>query len=87
MPHTPEFDFQADVRMTYCACVVADVIGSQVTEGSERYLEQCRTWEGGYAAKAGNIEAQGQSGATLEREPDCAARHRICRTAVKQESA
>ena len=53
------FDFQADVRMTYCACVIADIIGSDTCEGSERILQECQTWEGGYAAKAGNIEAQG----------------------------
>lgn len=55
------FDFQADVRMTYCACVIADIIRSDVCMGSERFLHGCQTWEGGYAAKAGNIEAQGMS--------------------------
>lgn len=58
LPNPPLFDFQADVRMTYCAAVVADMI-NEALPGAERFLESCATWEGGYAAKPGMIEAQG----------------------------
>ena len=52
---TDGFDFQADTRMTYCASVIADIIGTKIDPG---LIDDCKTWEGGYAAKPG-MEAQG----------------------------
>ncbi|ORX34942.1 terpenoid cyclases/protein prenyltransferase alpha-alpha toroid [Kockovaella imperatae] len=57
-----EGDFQSDLRMTYCACAVSSIIsdfsGINV-DAARAMIRQCRTWEGGYAARPGIIEAQG----------------------------
>ncbi|RSH89479.1 hypothetical protein EHS25_002028 [Saitozyma podzolica] len=52
--------FQNDVRMSYCANVVADVIDAGLpTQTQTDFIARCKTWEGGYASRPGVIESQG----------------------------
>ncbi|KAK1921276.1 terpenoid cyclases/protein prenyltransferase alpha-alpha toroid [Papiliotrema laurentii] len=55
-----EGDFQSDLRMTYCASVIADITGVSFDRDSARgMIARCRTWEGAFASRPGVIEAQG----------------------------
>ncbi|OCF33186.1 geranylgeranyl transferase type-1 subunit beta [Kwoniella heveanensis BCC8398] len=58
----PNEGFQSDVRMVYCASVISHIIrdfSGMNVNATERFLERCKTWEGGYASRPGVIEAQG----------------------------
>ncbi|KAI9632119.1 terpenoid cyclases/protein prenyltransferase alpha-alpha toroid [Dioszegia hungarica] len=55
-------DFQSDLRMTYCAVVIADIlkdVSAFDRSSCISFMNQCRTWEGAYASRAGVTEAQG----------------------------
>lgn len=65
-------DFQSDLRMTYCASVVAGITNISFDRAAAvDFVQRCRvqrncsrsadtkTWEGGYSARPGIIEAQG----------------------------
>ncbi|WWD05999.1 hypothetical protein V865_004084 [Kwoniella europaea PYCC6329] len=58
----PNEGFQSDVRISYCASVISDIIGDFSgidIDLAKSFIGRCKTWEGAYASRPGVVEAQG----------------------------